>query len=162
MSRYERNFYGKLKQASVVSWCAFKDNFVSLGIQAKSVGRTLAKLEWGEKSESGRKVVKLPVSARRRLLRQSCDRVGGACEEAGIKVQNDQEFASTGWSPSLTKYMENTKSYSCQTLPNSLHILEPLYIKLMEPDLCKQLQFVRTLSLFASQKDLNVVFSWEL
>ena len=33
-----------------------------------------------------------------------------------------------------------------------LHILEPLYIKLMEPDLCKQLQFVRTLSLFASQK----------
>ena len=40
-----------------------------------------------------------------------------------------------------------------------LHILEPLYIKLMEPDLCKQLQFVRTLSLFASQKDLNVVFS---
>ena len=26
MSRYERNFYGKLKQASVVSWCAFKDN----------------------------------------------------------------------------------------------------------------------------------------
>ena len=43
-----------------------------------------------------------------------------------------------------------------------LHILEPLYIKLMEPNLCKQLQFVRTLSLFASQKDLNVVFSWEL
>ena len=25
MSRYERNFYGKLKQALVVSWCAFKD-----------------------------------------------------------------------------------------------------------------------------------------
>ena len=43
-----------------------------------------------------------------------------------------------------------------------LHILEPLYIKLMKPDLCKQLQFVRTLSLFASQYDLNVVFSWEL
>ena len=40
-----------------------------------------------------------------------------------------------------------------------LHILEPLYIKLMKPDLCKQLQFVRTLSLFASQYDLNVVFS---
>ena len=119
MSRYERNFYGKLKQASVVSWCAFKDNFVSLGIPARSVGRTLAKLECGEKSKSGRKVVKLPVSARRRLLRQSCDRVGGACEEAGIKVQNDQEFASTGWGPSLTKYMEKTKTYSCQTL-NSL------------------------------------------
>ena len=32
-----------------------------------------------------------------------------------------------------------------------LHILERLYIKLMEPDLCKQLQFVRTLSLFASK-----------
>ena len=42
---------------------------------------------------------------------------------------------------------------------SSLHILEPLYIKLMKPDLCKQLQFVRTLSLFASQYDLNVVFS---
>ena len=32
-----------------------------------------------------------------------------------------------------------------------LHILEPLYIKLTEPDLCKHLQFVRTLSLLASQ-----------
>ena len=28
MSRYERNFYGKLKQASVVSWCAFKDHWI--------------------------------------------------------------------------------------------------------------------------------------
>ena len=25
MSGYERNFYRKFKQASVVSWCAFKD-----------------------------------------------------------------------------------------------------------------------------------------
>ena len=32
-----------------------------------------------------------------------------------------------------------------------LHILELLYIKQIEPDLCKQLQFIRTLSLFASQ-----------
>ena len=43
-----------------------------------------------------------------------------------------------------------------------LHILKPLYSKLMKPDLCKQLQLVRTLSLFASQYDLNGVFSWEL
>ena len=26
MSRFERNFYGKLKQTSVVTWSAFKDN----------------------------------------------------------------------------------------------------------------------------------------
>ena len=32
----------------------------------------------------------------------------GACEEAGIKVRSDQEFAWTSWSPSLIKYMENT------------------------------------------------------
>ena len=44
------------------------------------------------------------------------DRLGGACEEAGIKVRTDQEFAWTGWSPSLMKYMENTKFFSCQTL----------------------------------------------
>ena len=88
--------------------------------QEKSVDRTLAKLECGEKlerkPESGRKVDKLPVSARRSLLRQSCDRVGGASEEAGIKVRSDQEFAWTGWSPPLMKYMENTKFCSCQTL----------------------------------------------
>ena len=78
---------------------------------------TLAKFECGEKLErkqgSGRRVVKPPVSARRRLLRQSCDRVGGACEEAGIKVWSDQEFA---WSPSLIKYRDKTKFCSCQTL----------------------------------------------
>ena len=33
-----------------------------------------------------------------------------------------------------------------------LHILEPLYIKLMEPDLCKQLQFVRTLPCLLANK----------
>ena len=70
--------------------CAVVKHFVSLHIPGKSVDNTLAKLECGEKlerkPESGRKVVKLPVSARGMLLRQSCDRVGGACEEAGIKV----------------------------------------------------------------------------
>ena len=26
MSRFERNFYGKLKQTSIVTWCALKDS----------------------------------------------------------------------------------------------------------------------------------------
>ena len=47
------------------------------------------------------------------------------------------------------------RSVNCESI---LHSLEPLYIKLMEPDLCKHLKFVRTLSLFASQQDLFVVF----
>ena len=55
-------------------------HFVSLGIPEKVLNRNLVKFECGEKLErkpgSGRRVVKLPVSARRRLLRQSCDRVG--------------------------------------------------------------------------------------
>ena len=42
--------------------------------------------------------------------------VSGASEEAGIKVRSDQEFAWTGWSPSLMKYMENTKFCSWQAL----------------------------------------------
>ena len=46
--------------------------------------------------------------------------------------------------------------------PATCRFSTTLYIKLMKPDLCKQLQFVRTLSLFANQYDLNVVFSWEL
>ena len=31
---------------------------------------------------------------------------------------------------------------------NILHNLEPLFIKALEPDLCKQMEFVRNLSLF--------------
>ena len=35
MSRFERKFYGKLKQTSVVSWCAFKDNILIQFINIK-------------------------------------------------------------------------------------------------------------------------------
>ena len=59
--------------------CSCYKHFVSLGIQEKILNRALAKFECGKKLQrkpgSGRRVVKLPVSARRRLLLQSCDRV---------------------------------------------------------------------------------------
>ena len=38
MSRYERNFYFKLKQASVVSWCAFKDKVGRKGLLLAKFG----------------------------------------------------------------------------------------------------------------------------
>ena len=63
-----------------------------------------------------KKSCQAPCFCQEELLRQSCDRLGGACEEASINVRSDQEFAWAGWSPSLMKYMENTKFCSCQTL----------------------------------------------
>ena len=49
---FERNFHGKLKQTSVVTWCAFKDNYIFLPeyIVQKIVKRCchpVRRLDWG-------------------------------------------------------------------------------------------------------------------
>ena len=110
-------FTAKLDQS--FGKCAVVKHFDSLGIQGKSVGRTLAKLECGEKLEGTRKWKKscqAPCFCQEEDPSTIMWPCWGCLWDSWHQSSKWSRVAWTGWSPSLMKYMENIKSCSCQTL----------------------------------------------
>ena len=102
--------------------CAVVKHFVSLGIPTRrkkcwqNFGQVRVWRKVRKEASKWKKSCQAPCFCQEEASSTIMWPCRGACEEAGIKVRSDQEFAWTGWSHSLMKYMENTKFCSCQTL----------------------------------------------